>query len=242
MTPFLERTAILLGEEQVEQFANTHVFLAGVGGVGSYVAETLTRAGIGKFTLLDADVIATSNINRQLLALHSNVGQPKVEVMRKRMLDINPSCEIRTIQRFIKKESVHEVFDQPYDVVVDAIDVFNPKMGLLVYAYQNGYTVYSSLGAGNKMDPTKIASGDLFKSQRCRLGKAMRKKLRQEGITKGITAVWSTEDPKAPHPADPDDPFCIPINGTISTLPSLFGVTLAGLVLMDLVKKNQNKS
>lgn len=239
MASFSERTAILLGQEQVDKFTNTHVFLAGVGGVGSYVAETLTRAGIGKMTILDADVVAKSNINRQLLALHSNIGKPKVEVMKERMLDINPDCQIRTIQKFIKKGTIHEVFDEPYDVVIDAIDVFNPKMGLLVYAHQNGYKVYSSLGAGNKMDPTKIKSGDLFKSERCRLGKAMRKKLRQEGISKGITAVWSTEDPQPPHPADPDDEFCIPINGTISTLPSLFGITLAGLVLKDLVEENK---
>lgn len=237
MTKFSERTEILLGKKQLEKFAQTHVFLAGVGGVGSYVAEALTRAGIGKITILDADAVTESNINRQLLALHSNIGRPKVEVMKERMVDINPNCQVRTIRTFIRKESIHEVFDQPYDVVVDAIDVFNPKLGLLTYAYQNGFRVYSSLGAGNKMDPTKIQSGDLFTSQRCRLGKVLRKKLRQEGITKGITAVWSTEDARPPKPADPDDEFGIPINGTISTIPSIFGLTLAGLVLRDLVQK-----
>lgn len=237
MTDFSERTRILLGDKTVERFAETHVFLAGVGGVGAYVAEALTRAGIGRMTILDADVVAKSNLNRQLLALHSNIGRPKVEVMKERMLDINPACQVRTIQKFIRKENIHDVFDTPYDVVIDAIDVFNPKLGLLTYAHQNGYTLYSSLGAGNKLDPTKIQAGDLFQSQRCRLGKVLRKKLRQAGIYEGITAVWSTEDARSPQPAAPDDPYGIPTNGTISTIPSIFGLTLAGLVLKDLAEK-----
>ena len=235
MTDFSERTQVLLGQEVVDRFRNTHIFIAGIGGVGSFAVEILTRAGIGKMTILDADLVTESNINRQLIALRSTIGRRKTDVMRERMLDINPDCQIRTIEKFITKGTVHEVFDDQYDLVIDAIDVLNPKLALLTYAFQNKYHLYSSLGAGNKLDPTKVASGDLFDSDGCRLAKTLRKYLRREGVGRGITAVWSSERARPTMLPEKDEVYPRSINGTISSLPSLFGITLAGLVLKDIV-------
>ena len=236
MNEFLERTRILIGEEAVERLQGKKAFVAGIGGVGSYSAEILARAGIGKITIHDSDVVANSNINRQIVALESTVGKKKVEVMRSRILDINPNCVVDTQDFFITHDSVSTVLTENFDFVIDAIDVLNCKIRFLVHAYKKGYKLYSSMGAGNKIDPTKIQSGDLFHSENCRLAKMLRKQLRREGITGGIQAVWSSEKGRPPHLPEDHSNTNRAVNGTISGIPALFGVMLASMAIKDVIE------
>ena len=235
MGDFLERTRILIDDAAVDRLQLKKAFIAGIGGVGSYTAEILARAGIGKITLHDSDVVTESNINRQILALRSTVGKKKVDVMKSRILDINPECVVETQDFFINYETVTQVLNDEYDFVIDAIDILNCKIRFLVHAFQRGYKIYSSMGAGNKIDPTKIQAGDLFQSENCRLAKTLRKQLRKEGISEGIQAVWSSE--KGLPPFLPDDHSNInrAVNGTISPIPALFGVMLAGMAIKDII-------
>lgn len=235
MTDFLERTQLLVGEDGVKQLQRLNVFIAGVGGVGAYATEVLARAGVGRITIHDADMVTESNINRQLIALRSTIGEKKVDVMKARILDINPSCLVKTQDFFITHDTVHQVLKEDYNFVIDAIDVLNCKIRFLVYAFKAGYKLYSSMGAGNKIDPTKIQSGDLFESENCRLAKMLRKQLRKEGIHTGINAVWSSEKGRPPHL--PDDPSnkTRAINGTISGIPALFGIMLASMAIKDVI-------
>lgn len=212
-----------------------HVYIAGIGGVGSYVAEALARAGIGQLTIHDADTVAVSNINRQLVALHSTIGSKKTVIMKQRILDINPRCRVITRESFMRVNEMAGVLEGHYDAVVDAIDILNCKRAFLVHAYQKGYRIYASMGAGGRLDPTKVRSGDLFDSRNCRLAKLLRKYLRQAGIRQGIKAVWSRElrQPSLLPPPEPENDR-LPL-GTISTIPALFGITLAGLVIKDMI-------
>jgi tRNA threonylcarbamoyladenosine dehydratase len=233
---FLSRTEIMIGKEALSKISSQSVYIAGLGGVGAYAAEALVRSGVGKITLHDADIISFSNLNRQLIALRSTLGKKKTEVMKSRLLDINPICEVRTKDLFITNEVMPDLFEEEYDVIVDAIDVFNCKLAFLRYAFQKPARLYSSMGAGNRIDPTAIKSGDLFASKNCRLAKVLRKKLRHSGITEGITAVWSEE---IGHASDSyEEGKDRPINGSISTIPGIFGLTLAGLILKDVIESN----
>ncbi len=234
---FLKRTELLIGREALKRIRDRRVFIAGLGGVGAYVAEALVRAGIEKMTLHDSDTIGYSNLNRQLIALHSTLGWKKTEAMRKRLVDVNPDCVIKTQEFFITKEVMPEVLAGEHDIVVDAIDVFNCKLAFLRHASQMPVRLYSSMGAGNRIDPAKIKSGDLFESRNCRLAKILRKKLRHSGITQGITAVWSEEIGHASDSCEEGEKR--PINGSISTIPGIFGLTLAGLILKDLVETRE---
>jgi len=234
---YLSSTRLLIGEEALARIRATRIFLAGIGGVGAYAAEVLARAGIGHLTLHDADVVTASNLNRQLVALRSTLGRKKVAVMQERIADINPDCRVETRDSFMRVGDMDRVLTEPYDVVIDAIDVLNCKLDFLTYAYHRGYRLYASLGAGNRIDPTCIRSGDLFESRHCRLAKVVRKKLRQQGIQRGIQAVWSTEIGHAPGLRMGERETARPLQGTISTIPALFGVTLAGLVLKDIIQK-----
>ena len=211
------------------------IFIAGIGGVGSYAAEVFARAGVGRITLHDADVVTESNINRQLIALRSTIGKKKVEIMKARIQDINPDCVIKTQDFFITYENVARVLRDDYDFVIDAIDVLNCKIRFLVHAFKAGYSIYSSMGAGNKTDPTKIKTGDLFESKNCRLAKMLRKQLRKEGIDKGIKAVWSTEKGRTPYLPEDTTDYTRVINGTISGIPALFGITLASMVIKEII-------
>jgi tRNA threonylcarbamoyladenosine dehydratase len=237
MSDFLERTRLLIGTEALARIRAQRVFIAGVGGVGAYAAEALARAGVGFLTLHDADVVTPSNLNRQLVALRSTLGRKKVVVMRDRIADINPECVVEIRDSFMRVGRMDQVLTADYTAVVDAIDVLNCKLDFLTFAYQRGYRLYASMGAGNRIDPTRIQSGDLFDSRHCRLAKVVRKKLRKAGIERGIQAVWSSELGYAPVLASSGDEVVRPIQGTISTIPALFGLTLAGLVLKDIVRQ-----
>jgi tRNA A37 threonylcarbamoyladenosine dehydratase len=198
--PQFERTRILLDVGERERLAGAHVLVAGLGGVGSYCAEALARAGVGRLTIIDHDVVAASNINRQLPALLSTVGQPKVEVMAARIRDINPACELTAIREFLIPETVADLVPADVDFVVDCIDSLNCKVALVATSFERGLKVASSMGAGNKLDPTRIRIADVSKTEMCPLAAVMRKRLRKRGIPKGVLTVFSDEPGRAPLP------------------------------------------
>ena len=186
-----ERTRLLLGDEGFEKLNSSHVLVVGLGGVGGYVAEQLTRAGIGELTIVDGDVVSQSNMNRQLLALQSTQGMPKAEVMAARLRDINPDVKLHVVNQFMKDQALIDLISQPYDFVVDAIDTVSPKVFLLYYAVQNNQRIVSCMGAGGKMHPDKIEIADIDKSHHCHLAFYIRKKLHKLGIRTGIKVVSS---------------------------------------------------
>lgn len=238
LLPQFERTHILLGDAGLTTLAQKHVFVAGLGGVGSYCAEALARAGVGRLTLLDHDVVATSNINRQLPALLSTVGQPKAELMRARIMDINPECQLEILRTFLNSENVNELVPD-CDYVVDAIDSLACKVALVGESVKRGLHVASSMGAGNRLDPGRIKIDDISKTEMCPLAKQMRKRLsRHYGMRKGVLTVFSDEQPRAPLPPQPvDGPGrARAVNGTISYMPPLFGMMLAGAVIKALLE------
>lgn len=236
--PQFERTHILIGDPGIETLANKHVFVAGLGGVGSYCAEALARAGVGRLTLLDHDIVAVSNINRQLPALLSTVGQPKGELMRARIMDINPACQLEVLRIFLNTENVNELVPD-CDYVVDAIDSLACKVALVGESVKRGLRVASSMGAGNRLDPGMIKIADIGKTEMCPLAKQMRKRLsRHYGLYKGVLTVFSDEQPRPPLPPQPvDGPGrARAVNGTISYMPPLFGMMLAGAVIKALLE------
>ena len=244
--PFLEsaifeRSRLVFSDQGIENLIRSHVFLAGVGGVGGFVAEALARAGIGQITLVDQDVVGESNLNRQIVALHSTLGRPKVEVMAERILDINPHCQVHCQQRFLAPEDMQETLSAaPYDFVIDAIDSLNCKVALVSTAYQLKMSVVSSMGAGRRIDPTKIHVADLMKTHGCALARNMRQRLRKQGIGKGILTVFSSEAPLPPGPMEAiEGARGRVVNGTASYMPGIFGLTLAGVVIQKLAEKSQ---
>lgn len=236
LPPQFERTQILLGDDGIANLRSKHVFVAGLGGVGSYCTEALARAGIGRLTLMDHDVVATSNINRQLPALLSTVGQSKAELMKARIADINPECEVVLIRTFLGPENVHELVPHDCDFVIDCIDSMNCKVALVVHSLSLGLNVASSMGAGNKLDPSRIRVADISTTSICPLAREMRRRLREEGIKDGVLTVYTDEHPRPPLPPQPVDrgrPRSV--NGTISYMPPIFGFMLAGAVINRLL-------
>ena len=232
-----ERTRILLTPDEMLRLAQAHVLVAGLGGVGSYCAEALARAGVGRLTLVDHDVVAPSNINRQLPALLSTVGQSKAELMRARIMDINPACELHIIREFLTPDNVVDRVPAGVDYVVDCIDSLNCKVALVATSIERGLRVASSMGAGNKLDPTRIRLVDIAKTYQCPLASVMRKRLRKRGIYKGVLTVFSDEPGRAPLAPQPVEGSgrARAVNGTISYMPPLFGLMLAGAVVQQLI-------
>ncbi|MBK5942065.1 tRNA threonylcarbamoyladenosine dehydratase [Halochromatium roseum] len=233
-----ERTRILIGDQGVERLRAARVLVAGLGGVGSYAAEALARAGVGELILADCDTVAASNINRQLCALHSTLGAHKTEVMHGRILDINPLCKVTLMQAFLAADELPSLIaDGGYDQVVDAIDSLSSKLALLGAALDSSTSVVSSMGAGGRLDPARIRIGDLMDSNGCPLARKLRQQLRRRGYGRGIAAVWSDEPPRPPLAPEPmSRGRARAVNGTISYLPGLFGLTLAGLCVQRLVQ------
>ena len=188
------RTRLLLGDEAVDRFASSHVLVVGLGGVGSFAAEFIARAGVGRMTIVDGDVVDPSNRNRQLPALTSTEGRLKVEVMRERLRDVNPELAVVPMQSFVTPGSMDRLLAASYDYIVDAIDSLAPKVALLEQAHQRGFRIVSSMGAGGKMDPSMIRIADIAESQKCRLARFVRKRLHRVGIRTGITAVYTRRD------------------------------------------------
>ncbi len=235
--PQFERTEILIGAEGIIRLAGKHVFVAGMGGVGSYCTEALARAGIGRLTLLDHDAVAVSNINRQLPALLSTVGLSKVELMKARIADINPDCQVTILKVFLTMDNVNELVPADSDYVIDCIDSLVCKEALVAESFKRGLKVASSMGAGNRLDPSRIRIADIGRTDMCPLARQMRKRLvKHHGIRRGILTVYSDEHPKEPLPPQPTTqgrPRAV--NGTISYMPPLFGYMLAGAVINRLL-------
>jgi tRNA A37 threonylcarbamoyladenosine dehydratase len=226
----------LIGDEGIERLQNSHIFLAGIGGVGSFTAEALARMGVGKMTLVDHDVVSGSNMNRQLVALKSTVDVSKADVMAERILDVNPDCEITLIKEFLTPDTIPELLSQGYDVVIDAIDSLSSKSSLVETAWKNDMPIFSSMGAGGKLDPTQVRTGDLMDTSMCKLAKHLRSQLRKRGVGRGIQTVYSLESPLPPLPPEEvgrGRPRAV--NGTVSYMPSIFGLTLAGMVINHII-------
>jgi len=232
---WLERTELLLSKETVEQLRHKNVLVVGLGGVGAYAAEMIARAGIGRMTIVDADTVSASNINRQLPALHSHIGKPKAEIMASRLRDINPDIDLTVINEFVKDERMVQLLDNEYDYVVDAIDTISPKVFLILHCLNRNLKIVSSMGAGGKTDPSKIAIADISKSYNCKLAKSIRKRLHRKGINKGVAVVFSSEltDKDAVVEVDDEENKKSTV-GTISYMPALFGIFCAAKVIRDL--------
>lgn len=232
---WLERTELLLGKETVEQLKNKHVLVVGLGGVGAYAAEMIARAGIGRMTIVDGDTVSISNINRQLPALHSQVGRSKAEVVAERLRDINPYIELTVVNEFIKDDRMVQLLENKYDYVVDAIDTLSPKVFLICHSVRLGLRIISSMGSGGKTDPTKLQIADISKTYNCKLARAIRKRLHRKGVDKGVTVVFSTEltDKAAVVEVDDEENKKSTV-GTISYMPAMFGIFCASKVIRDL--------
>lgn len=226
---FTSRTELLLGKEAILKLARARVAVIGLGGVGSYVAEALGRAGIGYMELVDHDCVFPSNINRQLLALHSTLGQPKVEVMAGRLRDINPEVVVVPRREWYTPETGHLFVRQDLDCLVDAIDSVSDKVDLLERALRSGVKIFSSMGTGNRLDPTALRVADISATRGCPLARAVRRGLRRRGIEQGITVVYSVEPPHKIAGEGRQPP------GSISFVPAAAGLILASLVVRYLL-------
>lgn len=232
---WLQRTTLLLGNDAITRLRQSRILVVGVGGVGAYAAEMLVRAGIGHMTLIDSDDVSTTNINRQLIALQSTIGQPKVTVLSKRLLDISPYLEIEARQCYLEADDTDKLLMQGYDFVVDAIDTIAPKTALLSACVRHGIAVISSMGAGARLDPSQIQYADISKTYRCGLARAVRTRLRKMGIEKGIPVVFSTEQPQENAVVETiSERNKRSIVGTVSYMPVIFGCYLAAFVIRQL--------
>lgn len=239
------RTAQLIGVEGVERLARARVLVVGVGGVGGYAVEALARSGVGHLTLVDPDVVAKSNLNRQIVALVSTVGQLKVEVMRARVLDINPVAEVQALPLFYGVDTAEQLKLETFDYVIDAIDTVASKVALIVAAQQARVPIVSAMGAGNKLDATRFCVTDLFRTEQCPLARVMRKRLRQQGITH-LDVVFSSEPPGRTLAEEYEADGANPdrgvggqrVPGSIAFVPSVAGLILAGHVVQRLLGRS----
>lgn len=232
---WLSRTRLLLGEEALEKLRSSNVLVVGLGGVGSFAAEMICRAGVGKMTIVDGDKVHPTNRNRQLPALKSTEGLYKADVLATRLTDINPGLDLAVIREYIRHERIEEVLMEPFDYVVDAIDTLTPKVFLIYHSVQKKYPVVSSMGSGGRLDPGKISVCDLSETTDCHLARLLRKRLHRLGIREGITAVYSSE------PIDRDKILTVEgeqnkasVVGTISYMPAAFGIMCASVVIRHL--------
>ncbi len=232
--------SLLIGVENIGILKKSNVLVIGLGGVGAYAAENICRGGIGRMTIADGDIVNASNINRQLPAFHSSVGKAKATLMSRRLLDINPSLHLRVINEYLKDEDMDCILaSEKFDYVVDAIDTLSPKLYLISKALQNKLPLVSSMGAGGKLDPSRVIVCDISETYNCRLAYILRKRLRKIGVTSGFNVVFS--------PEQVDRGAVIPVHGeknkkstvgTVSYMPPLFGCYCASVVIRDLIFKN----
>ena len=243
------RTELLLGKESLQKLSQCRVAIFGIGGVGSYAAEGLARSGIGHFVLVDDDVVCLTNLNRQLIATHKTVGKPKVEIMKERILDINPKAEVEIRRTFYTADNAGDFDYLSFDYIVDAIDTITSKLILIEKAKEANVPIISSMGAGNKLDPTRFEIADIFKTSVCPLARVMRRELKQRGIS-SLKVVYSKEEPLRPKSDECDSckDHCVcpketkgrclvrrQIPGSISFVPSVAGLIIASEVVKDLL-------
>lgn len=230
-----ERSLQLMGEASLDRLRQANVLVAGMGGVGAMAAEMICRAGVGKMTIIDADIVQASNINRQIPATHATMGQEKALVMGKRLREINPGLELTVLNEFIRDERIPEILETGFDYVVDAIDSLSPKIYLIHHTLLKGIRLTSSMGSGGKVDPSRIRIADFGQTYNCRLAYILRKKLRKLGVEGGFPVVFSTEQVDKemiiPVEGEPNKKSTV---GTISYIPAIFGCMLASVVVNEL--------
>jgi tRNA threonylcarbamoyladenosine dehydratase len=236
MEHWLSRTELLIGHENLKKLNASHVLVAGLGGVGGYAAELLCRAGIGKLTIIDGDQVNASNRNRQIIALISDDGKSKAEVMAERLRDINPLIQLNVIREYLKEDRFAEILNDTYDYVVDAIDTLTPKVALLSEAVKRGHRIVSSMGSGGKMNPESVEINDISKSHHCKFAYIVRKYLHRQGIFAGITVVYSPEpvSKKAIREVTGEENKRSMV-GTISYMPPVFGCYCTSVVIRSIL-------
>ncbi|GEM52039.1 tRNA threonylcarbamoyladenosine dehydratase [Empedobacter brevis] len=240
MAVWQERAELLFKQEGLENLKNSNVLIVGLGGVGSFAAEFIARAGVGKMTIVDGDTVDITNINRQLPALHSTVGQHKVDVVGDRLMDINPELQLTRINEFLSPERTHEIVTTDFDYVLDCIDSVTPKINLILAAKRKKVKVISNMGAGGKYQASKVQVRDISKTDVCPLAKNVRKRLKKEGINKGVKAVFSTEVPDESSVKLTDGKnYKKSFYGTNSWMPGLFGLHAAETVIRYLLKNDK---
>lgn len=238
MAIWQERAELLFKEEGLQKLKNAKILIVGVGGVGSFAAEFLVRAGIGNLTIVDGDTVDITNINRQLPALHSTIGMPKIKVVGDRLMDINPELNLIRIEEFISPERAHEIVTADFNYVLDCIDSVTPKINLILAAKRKKVKVISAMGAGGKMIASKVVVKDIGKTTVCPLAKQIRKRLKKEGITSGVKAVFSLEMPDEDSLKLTDGTnYKKSFYGTNSWMPALFGLNAADVVVRYILSK-----
>jgi len=238
MAQWTERAELLFKKEGLEKLKNSNVLIVGVGGVGSFAAEFIARAGVGKMTIVDGDVVDITNINRQLPALHSTVGVSKIDVVGDRLMDINPELQLTKIKEFLSPERAFEIVTNDFDYVMDCIDSVTPKLNLIIASKRKKIKIISSMGAGGKMEAAKVKVSDISKTKNCYLAKAIKRRLKEVKIDKGVKAVYSSEiqDASSLRMTDGKN-FKKSFYGTNSYMPGLFGLHAAETVIRYLLKK-----
>lgn len=231
---FKMRTGLIIGQEGLDKLQKSNVIIFGVGGVGSFACEAIARAGVGNMTIVDFDDVDITNINRQIPALHSTVGRYKVDVMKERLLDINPNLNIKTVRNVYNAETSDEILTEDYDYVVDAIDMVTSKIKLIEVCNEKGFKIVSSMGMGNKLDPTKIVVTDIYKTHTCPLAKVLRRELKNRRIKK-LKVVYSTEQPIELKEKIMNGRKVTP--GSVSFVPSVGGLVIASVVVRDLLEQ-----
>ncbi len=233
--PFI-RLQMALGEDALRRLQNSHVAVFGIGGVGSYTAEALARAGVGSMTLVDNDTVGISNLNRQLCALHSTLGQFKAEAMASRIRDINPDCRVRAICKLYTEEDKLDFFDTQYSYIADCIDLVSCKLSLILNARERGIPILSALGTGNKLDASRFSITDISKTSGCPLARVIRRELRARGVNHH-TVLFSPEEPLTPLSLEAPPPGRRSIPASVSWVPSVAGLMIAGHIIMELTRE-----
>lgn len=233
---WLQRTELLLGRQKLGKLQQANILVVGLGGVGAYAAELICRAGIGRMTIVDGDLIHPTNRNRQLIALASLEGRPKARAMGDRLLDINPGLGLTVIDEYIRDDRMIEVINGPFDYVVDAIDTLAPKVFLIYHSVRHGHRVVSSMGSGGKLDPSLVQARDLSETYNCKLASILRKRLHKLGVYTGVQVVFSPEkvDKETVIPVEGEENKKSTV-GTISYMPPLFGCVMASVVIRNLI-------
>jgi len=235
---WLSRTSLLIGEDKLRHLTKSHVMVVGLGGVGSYAAEFIARSGVGKMTIIDGDVVDPTNRNRQLPALATNHGQSKALIMAERLQAINPELKLTVIKEFINPEMVVQLLQTKPDYIIDAIDSITPKITFIKLAFESGLPLVSSMGAGAKLDPTKLQVVDISKTYNCPFAQQIRKMLKQHQIRTGVKVVFSPEEPiKESLMLTDGKNYKKSAYGTISYMPAVFGAVVASVAIRDLMEK-----